>query len=289
MPRLKKGKPSSSHSGGDIMVELDEHLTGGKFSREEAALARTKPTPVFSGGFLPVNEVEGMDVENLEVSSKGVRKTPGEHKVVTFSDVFSDDMDIDPLTAEDKFVPDWDIRNKDSVMDELVARTFLFNIGTPIDHAKSRKMKSQDLGATVLSNQAQSNIFVTELYRRWVEAESVKEDLEKEVRSLKRKIQKAPKAEKRVAQLTTELQTHQEKIKSLTIQNQSSQAAAASAAEERDRVSTELKIFSESVRKQDEEHKSVMAKMEESFNNARLAYANMVAGTDPFLDYNFFL
>ncbi|KAF5816328.1 hypothetical protein HanRHA438_Chr03g0144481 [Helianthus annuus] len=278
MPRLKKGKPSSSHSGGDIMVELDEHLTGGKFSREEAALARTKPTPVFSGGFLPVNEVEGMDVENLEVSSKGVRKTPGEHKVVTFSDVFSDDMDIDPLTAEDKFVPDWDIRNKDSVMDELVARTFLFNIGTPIDHAKSRKMKSQDLGATVLSNQAQSNIFVTELYRRWVEAESVKEDLEKEVRSLKRKIQKAPKAEKRVAQLTTELQTHQEKIKSLTIQNQSSQAAAASAAEERDRVSTELKIFSESVRKQDEEHKSVMAKMEESFNNARLAYANMVAG-----------
>ncbi|KAM0037530.1 hypothetical protein Hdeb2414_s0013g00404261 [Helianthus debilis subsp. tardiflorus] len=308
MPRLKKGKPSSSHSGGDIMVELDEHLTGGKFSREEAALACTKPTPVFSGGFLPANEVEGMDVENLEVSSKGVRKTPGEHKVVTFSlgtdcfvggeedqvsshppswfghelmsffryaDVFSDDMDIDPLTAEDKFVPDWDIRNKDSVMDELVARTFLFNIGTPANPARSRKMKSQDLGAAVLSNQAQSNIFVMELYRRWVESESVKEDLEKEVRSLKRRVQRAPEAEKRVAQLTTELQTHQEKIKSLMVQNQSSQAAAASAAEERDRVSTELKNFSESMRKQDEKHKSVIAKMEESFNNARLAYANM--------------
>ncbi|KAF5778347.1 hypothetical protein HanXRQr2_Chr12g0546401 [Helianthus annuus] len=317
MPRLK-GKQSSSYSVGDVMVELDEHLTGGKFSREEAALARTKPTPVFSGGFLPVNEVEGMDVENPEVSSKGARKTPGEHNVVTFSgttlgsslgldcfvgeeedqvsshppswfgpelmsffryaDVFSDDMEIDLATAEDKFVPDWDIRNKDSVMDELVARTFLFNIGTPIDHARSQKMKSQDLGAAVLSNQAQSNIFVTELYRRWVESESVKEDLEKEVRSLKRKVQKAPETEKKVAQLTTELQNHQEKIKSLMVQNQSSQAAAASAAEERDRVSTELKFFLESMRKQDEEHKSVMAKMEESFNNARLAYANMMAG-----------
>ncbi|KAJ0582075.1 hypothetical protein HanRHA438_Chr04g0191031 [Helianthus annuus] len=318
MPKLKKGKQSSSHSGGDVMVELDEHLTGGKFSREEAALARTKPTPVFSGGFLPVNEVEGMHVENPEVSSKGAKKTPGEHKVVTFSgttlgsslgpdyfvgeeedqvsshppswfgpelmsffryaDVFSDDMEIDPATAEDKFVPDWDIRNKDSVMDELVARTFLFNIGTPINHARSQKMKSKDLGAAVLSNQAQSNIFVTELYRRWVESESVREDLEKEMRSLKRKIHKAPEMEKKVAQLTTELQTHQEKIKSLMVQNQSSQAAAASAAEERDRVSTELKKFSESMRKQDEEHKSVMAKMEESFNNARLAYANMMAG-----------
>ncbi|KAJ0469564.1 hypothetical protein HanIR_Chr14g0709271 [Helianthus annuus] len=103
MPRLKKGKQSSSHSGGDVMVELDEHLTGGKFSREEAALARSKPTPVFSGGFLPVNEVEGMDVENPEVSSKGAGKTSGEHKVVTFLDVFSDDMEIDPTTAEDKF------------------------------------------------------------------------------------------------------------------------------------------------------------------------------------------
>ncbi|KAJ0510714.1 hypothetical protein HanOQP8_Chr11g0417291 [Helianthus annuus] len=231
LSRTKKVKKGSSHSGSDVMVELDEHLTGGKFSREEAALARSKPTPAFSGGFLPVNEVESMEIENPEVTSKGVGKAPGEHKVVTFSgttlgsslgpdcfigeeedqvsslppswfgpelmsffryeDVFSDDMEIDPATAEEKFVPDWDIRNKDSVMDELVARTLLFNINTPIDHARSRKMKGQDLGATVLTNQDQSNIFVTELYRRWVEAESARENLEKETRSLKRKIQRA--------------------------------------------------------------------------------------------------
>ncbi|MFS7935259.1 hypothetical protein Hanom_Chr05g00401361 [Helianthus anomalus] len=251
MPKLKKGKQGSSHSGSDVMVELDEHLTCGKFSREEAALARSKPTLVFSGGFLPVNEVESMDVEDPELSSKVAGKTPGEHKVVTFSgttlgsslgpdcfigeegdqvsslppycfgpelmsffwyaDAFSDFMEIDPTTAEDKFVPGWDIQNKDSVMDELVARTFLFNINTPIDHARSRKMKSQDLGVAVLSNQAQSNIFVTELYWRWVESESVRENLEKETRSLECKLQRTSETEKKIAQLTLELQTHQEK------------------------------------------------------------------------------
>ncbi|MFS8021079.1 hypothetical protein Hanom_Chr16g01423211 [Helianthus anomalus] len=34
------------------------------------------------------------------------------------------------------------------------------------------------------------------------------------------------------------------------------------------------------MRKNDEEHMSVLAKMEESFNNARLAYANMMAERD---------
>ncbi|KAM0064885.1 hypothetical protein Hdeb2414_s0003g00108291 [Helianthus debilis subsp. tardiflorus] len=300
LPRSKKVKKGSSHSGSDIMVELDEHHTGGKFSREEAALARSKPTPVFSGGFLPVNEMESMEVENPEVTSTTLGSSLGpdcfvgeeEDQVSSlppswfgpelmsffrYADMFSDDMEIDPTTAEEKFVSDWDIRNKDSMMDELVARTLLFNINTPVDHARSRKMKSQDLGAAVLTNQAQSNVFVTEVYRRWVEAESVRENLEKGTRSLKRKIQKTPEVEKKIAQLTLDLQTHQEKVKSLTIQNQSSQAAAASAAEERDRMSTELKNFSKSMRKKDEEHKSVLAKMEESFNNARLAYANMMA------------
>ncbi|MFS7985260.1 hypothetical protein Hanom_Chr11g00996401 [Helianthus anomalus] len=63
-------------------------------------------------------------------------------------------------------------------------------------------MKNQDLGAMVLSNQAQSDIFLTELYRRWVEAESVKENLEKETLSLKHKIQRTPDTEKKIAQLT---------------------------------------------------------------------------------------
>ncbi|KAM0000681.1 hypothetical protein Hdeb2414_s0415g00888841 [Helianthus debilis subsp. tardiflorus] len=292
MPKPKKNKKGSSYSGGDVLIELNEHLTGGKFSGEEAARARSAPTPTFSGGFLPINEVECMEIENLETTSKEKGKTHSEPNVVTssgttldsslgpdrfiddeedqvssvspswfvhelmsffrYANVFSDDMEIGPVTAEEKFVLDWDIRNKDSIMDELVARTLLFNISTPLDHAKSRRMKIQDLGAMVLSNQAQSNIFVTELYRRWTEAESVRENLEKETLSLKRKIQRTPDAEKKISQLTQDLQSQQEKVKSLITQNQSSQAAAASAAEDRDRISAELKNFAGSLKKKDE-------------------------------------
>ncbi|MFS7966253.1 hypothetical protein Hanom_Chr09g00771681 [Helianthus anomalus] len=296
LPRSKKNKKGSSFSEGDVMNELDEHLTGGKFSREEATLARTKPTPTFSSGFLPSNEVESMETEILETTSKEKEKTRNEPKVVTFSGmalssslgpdrftdgeedqvsslpsswfghelmsffryayVFSDDMEIDPATAEDKFIPDWDIRNKDSVMDELVARTFLFNINTPLDHARSRKKQGSKCYGF-----------------------SVRENLEKEISLLKRKIQRTPDSEKKIAQLTQDLQVQQENVKSLMTQIQSSQAAAASAAEYRDRIAAELKNFSESLQEKDREHKEVMAKMEESFNNARLAYANMMAGT----------
>ncbi|MFS7939041.1 hypothetical protein Hanom_Chr05g00446961 [Helianthus anomalus] len=192
MPRLKKNKKGSSFSEGDVMDEFDEHLTRGKFTREEASLARNKPTPVFSGGFLPSNEVENTEAEIPKILSKEKEKAHGEPKVVTFSgtmldssldpdrfiedeedqvsslpsswfgpelmsffryaDVFSDDMEINPVTAEDKFIPEWDIRNKDSVIDELVARILLFNINTPLDHAKSRRMKNPDLSAAVLTN-----------------------------------------------------------------------------------------------------------------------------------------
>ncbi|KAJ0683920.1 hypothetical protein HanLR1_Chr11g0385581 [Helianthus annuus] len=82
MPKTKKNKKNSSHSGGDVMVELDEHLSGGKSSREEAARARSASTPSFSGGFLPVNEVESMETENPETTSKGDGKTRGESKVI---------------------------------------------------------------------------------------------------------------------------------------------------------------------------------------------------------------
>ncbi|KAF5767461.1 hypothetical protein HanRHA438_Chr14g0634651 [Helianthus annuus] len=146
MPKMKKTKKDSSHSGGDMMDELDEHLTGGKFSREEAARARTEPTPTFSGGFLPTNEVESTETEVPEITSKEKGKAHDEPKVVTFSgtildsslgpdrfiddeedqvsslpsswlgselmsffryaDVFSDDIEIDSATAEEKFIPD---------------------------------------------------------------------------------------------------------------------------------------------------------------------------------------
>ncbi|MFS7965435.1 hypothetical protein Hanom_Chr09g00762211 [Helianthus anomalus] len=193
-----------------------------------------------------------------------------------YADVFADDMEIDPATADEKFAPEWDIRNKGSVMVDLVARTFIFNISTPLDYVRSRKMKNSDLGVAVLSNQAQSNVYLTELYRRWVEAESVKENLEKETLSLKRKMQKTPDVEKKLALLSQDLQAQKEKVKTLTTQNQSSQAVAASAAEERDKITSELRSFVESSKKKDEDHKEVLAKMEEFTSNVRTAYEKMM-------------
>ncbi|MFS7938926.1 hypothetical protein Hanom_Chr05g00445571 [Helianthus anomalus] len=105
-----------------------------------------------------------------------------------YADVFSDEMEVDPATTKEKFVPDWDIKNKVLVMDALAAKMFLFSINTQVDHSLSRRMKNRDLGMMVLANQAQSNVYVVELYRKWVEVESVRENMEKEILSMNRKL-----------------------------------------------------------------------------------------------------
>ncbi|KAM0063164.1 hypothetical protein Hdeb2414_s0003g00087861 [Helianthus debilis subsp. tardiflorus] len=283
MPKVaKKTKKSSSHSGDNVLDDLNEHLSGGKSSREEAAKARFAPSATFSAGG----------------DEQGRGKVQGDVKMVTFSGtilgsslgpdcflddeedqvsslpsswfgpevmaffryayVFSDEMEIDPATTEEKFVPNWDVKNKDSVMDELTTKMYLFNINAPLDHSRSRRRKSQDVGVVV-------------------EAESVKEDLEKEISSLKRKMQRTPDAEKKLAQLSLDLAAQKEKIKSLTALNQSSQAAAASTSEERDKVAAELKSFVASSKEKDEEHRGMLAKMEETLTHARAAYEKMLA------------
>ncbi|MFS7938925.1 hypothetical protein Hanom_Chr05g00445561 [Helianthus anomalus] len=60
--------------------------------------------------------------------------------------------------------------------------------------------------------------------------------------------------------------------------NQSAQAVAASASEERDKTADELAGFVTSMKEKDEEHKSVLAKVEESLMQARDAYGWMIAG-----------
>ncbi|MFS7937206.1 hypothetical protein Hanom_Chr05g00424901 [Helianthus anomalus] len=141
---------------------------------------------------------------------------------------------------------------------------FLFNINTPLDHSRSRRMKGQDLGTTVLANQAQSN------------------NLEKDIISLKRKMQRTPDTEKKLAQLTQDLTAQMEKVRSLTALNQSYQAAAASASEERDKAVAELESFVTSSREKDEEHKGVLAKVEESLSHANAAYERMLASSARF-------
>ncbi|MFS7924755.1 hypothetical protein Hanom_Chr03g00276401 [Helianthus anomalus] len=185
-------------------------------------------------------------------------------KVMTFfryADVFSYEIEVDPAMAEDKFVPDWEVKNKDSLIDALTTKMFLFGINIPIDHSWSRRMKSQELGSTVFANQAQSNVHVVELYHRWVEAES-----------------QTPDIDMKVAQLSKDLIVHQEKIKSLSAQNQSAQAAAASATEERDKIAVELAGFVATLKENDEAHNEVLAKTEESLTQLRSAYDRMLKG-----------
>ncbi|MFS7980713.1 hypothetical protein Hanom_Chr10g00942541 [Helianthus anomalus] len=145
------------------------------------------PAIVYSG-FLPVNDVEVMETGDAGVTSKRERKVVSLQdedqvssppsswfgpEVMTFfryADVFLDEMEVDPATAEDKSVPNWEIKKKDSLIHALTAKMFLFGINTLVDHSRSQKMKSQEFGSVVLANQAQSNVYVVELYCRWVEA-----------------------------------------------------------------------------------------------------------------------
>ncbi|KAF5754690.1 hypothetical protein HanRHA438_Chr17g0804231 [Helianthus annuus] len=154
----------------------------------------------------------------------------------------------------------------------------MFGINTPVDHTRSRRMKSQDLGLAVLANQAQSNVYVVELYRRWVEAESVRENLEHDLLSMKDKMQRTPDTEKKISQLNLDLVTQKEKIKALSAQYQSAQTDTASAGEERDKVAVELTRFAAVMKESDKAYKDHLAKMEESLSQARDACERMAKG-----------
>ncbi|MFS7934438.1 hypothetical protein Hanom_Chr05g00391561 [Helianthus anomalus] len=101
MPSMKKNKKRSSYSSGNVITELDEHLSGGKSSREEVALARSASNPAFFGGYRPVNESENMEIEDQGVTSKGNEKVQSEPKMVTFSGTI-----LDSSLGPDCFIDD---------------------------------------------------------------------------------------------------------------------------------------------------------------------------------------
>ncbi|MFS8035283.1 hypothetical protein Hanom_Chr17g01591261 [Helianthus anomalus] len=252
LPNFSKKAKSTLSSLSDLVLSLlDEHLMRGKSSRDEAPKTMSGPTVPYTRS----NHLDLVDDEVIEVETMGTLSC-GDKKAMSFSgtalssslgpdsflgddedqvssippswfrpevtnsfryaDVFPEEMEVDPAIAEEKFVPDWDVKNKDSVTDPLTAKMFMFGINTLIDHSRSHRMKTHHLGMVVLSNQAQSNVYVVELYRRWVEVESVRENLEQELLSVKGKLQRTLDTEKKVAQVTRDLATQREKIKSLT-------------------------------------------------------------------------
>ncbi|MFS7930504.1 hypothetical protein Hanom_Chr04g00345081 [Helianthus anomalus] len=68
----------------------------------------------------------------------------------------------------------------------------------PVDEAEVKSAVTSKDGGKFLGE-------VKMLYRRWVEVESVKENLDKEIISLKRKMQRTPDTEKKLAQLAQDL------------------------------------------------------------------------------------
>ncbi|MFS7904579.1 hypothetical protein Hanom_Chr01g00037781 [Helianthus anomalus] len=55
-------------------------------------------------------------------------------------------MDVNQAGAEEKFIPNWNVRNKDSGLDTLLAKLLLFNLNTLVDHARIWRMDGQELG-----------------------------------------------------------------------------------------------------------------------------------------------
>ncbi|KAJ0686744.1 hypothetical protein HanRHA438_Chr11g0520211 [Helianthus annuus] len=96
-----------------------------------------------------------------------------------------DAADMDSARALEKYVPEWSLVNKDRIVDALSAKTALFHLGTPAEHAYYRKMGGPELGNALMLNQAQSNSLVVETYKRWVESESNCRRFELEIANLK--------------------------------------------------------------------------------------------------------
>ncbi|MFS7970106.1 hypothetical protein Hanom_Chr09g00817081 [Helianthus anomalus] len=64
-------------------------------------MARSAPTPAFSGGYLPITESDNMEIEDQGVTSKGPEKTRSETNVVTFSGTI-----LDSSLGPDSFMDD---------------------------------------------------------------------------------------------------------------------------------------------------------------------------------------
>ncbi|KAF5790067.1 hypothetical protein HanXRQr2_Chr09g0378671 [Helianthus annuus] len=121
MPKTKKPKKSSSHSSENMEVEDPVITSKGDGKTQGGAKVVTFSGTILDSSLGPdcfIDDEEDQ-VSSLPPSWYG----PELMSFFRYVDVF-DDMEIDPATADEKFVPEWDIRNKDSVMNDLTARMF---------------------------------------------------------------------------------------------------------------------------------------------------------------------
>ncbi|KAM0012468.1 hypothetical protein Hdeb2414_s0052g00752381 [Helianthus debilis subsp. tardiflorus] len=252
-------------SAGGIMANLDAHLHGGRTPRDHLATGPMSPLS-FGGGNTKVLEdvhmPEPLSFKKIEpfpsgklttgVASNVSRPSPqpfdgGDsasssplwfktEAVFLSRELGSDDAgDMDSAKALEKYVPEWSLANKDRIVDALTTKMALFHLRTPAKHAHYSKMSGPELGNALMLNQAQANSLVVETYKRWVESESSRCKLEREIAGLKNENSVRSKTKQELSSLRSQVDRLKGQVSEAKEINKSSQASATAAHEARDK------------------------------------------------------
>jgi len=84
----------------------------------------------------------------------------------------------DPVALEAPFNPSWSIKNKDSVLSFNIAHQLIHQGITPTDAYHLQGLKPKDLANSAHQTLAQTHGYFSEIYRRWIQAETKTHELE---------------------------------------------------------------------------------------------------------------
>ncbi|KAJ0561310.1 hypothetical protein HanHA300_Chr06g0221461 [Helianthus annuus] len=248
-------------TAGGLLANLDAHLHGGRTPRDHPVKVPTSPLS-FGGAntkvFEDIHMPEPLSFKKIEPSPLGKPTTGVASNVSRPSpqpfdggdsasssplwfkteaaflsrELGSGDVgDMDSARALEKYIPEWSLVNKDRIVDALSAKMALFHLGTPAEHAHYRKMSGPELGNALMLNQAQSNSLVLETYKRWIESESNRCKLEREVANLKNEGNIRSKTKQELSSLRSQVDRLKEQVLEAKEVNKYSQASAAAAYE----------------------------------------------------------
>ncbi|KAJ0728685.1 hypothetical protein HanLR1_Chr07g0244441 [Helianthus annuus] len=217
-------------SAGGLMANLNAHLHGGRTPRDHLATGSTSPLS-FGGGNTKVLEdvhmPDPLSFKKIEPSPSGL----------------GDVGDMDSARALEKYILDLSLVNKDRIVDALSAKMALFHLGTPVEHAHYRKMSGLELANALMLNQAQSNSLVVETYKHWIESESSRCKLEREIAALKNEDNVRSKTKQELSSLRSQVDRLKGQVSEAKEVNKSSQASAAAAHEARDKALQDLETL----------------------------------------------
>ncbi|MFS8031503.1 hypothetical protein Hanom_Chr17g01546631 [Helianthus anomalus] len=258
-------------TAGGLLANLNAHIHGGRTPRDHPATFPTSPlsfgganTKVFEDIQMPdplsFKRIEPSPSPTTGVASNVSRPSPQpfdggdnasssplwfktEAAFLSRELGSGDAGDMDSARALEKYVPEWLLVNKDRIVDALSAKMALFHLGTPAEHAHHRKMSGPELGNALMLNQAQSNSLVVETYTRWIESESNRCRLEREVAILKNEGNVRSKTKQELSSLRSQVDRLKEQVLEAKEVNKSSQALAAAAHEARERALQDLETL----------------------------------------------